>query len=64
MPAPSGLLGSQPEVTVCTHVNEDKAQLDMSQLVLDLDTREAEINILQSLVTQLETKLKARLIVL
>lgn len=66
MTAPNDLLdltGNQREVTVFTHVNE-KAQWDMSQLVLDLDTKEAEINILQSLLTQRESKLKACLIVL
>ncbi len=45
------------EVTVYTRVQE-RAQWDMSQLVLDLDTKEAELKILQGLLYQKEEALQ------
>ena len=48
---------SRKEVTVFTRVQE-KSQWDMSQLVLDLDTKTAELSILQSLLSQKENALR------
>lgn len=51
--------GKHREVTVFTHVQE-KASWDMSKLVLDLDTKHAEIQILQSVLTQKESAVNVR----
>jgi hypothetical protein len=44
-------LGGRKEVTFVTHVHETTSW-DLSQLVLELDTKTAELSILQSLLEQ------------
>jgi len=54
---------SHKEVTVFTRIQE-KSQWDMSQLVLDLDTKEAEIQILQSVLSNKESVVRVRVYVI
>jgi hypothetical protein len=50
-------LSGRKEVTFVTHVHETTSW-DLSQLVLELDTKTAELNILQSLLEQNDNTLR------
>ena len=53
----SALSGNVPSETVFTHI-EEQPQWDMSDLILDLETKEAELLILQELLSQKEHALQ------
>lgn len=56
-PQTDDLLNNRKEVTFIKHIQETSSW-DMSELVLDLDTKTAELSILQSLLEQNENELR------